>query len=121
MRRVIIESPLAGANPEEVAANVAYAKLCMRDSLARGEAPFASHLLYAQDGILDDTVACERETGIEAGLAWGAVADAVAVYMDRGVSPGMHRGIARHRLNRLPIEKRRLGNGRARCGVTGLY
>ena len=42
MRRVILESPYAG-NVEE---NVAYARAAVRDSLLRGEAPIASHLLY---------------------------------------------------------------------------
>ena len=41
MQRVIIESPYAG----EIDKNTAYARRCMRDSLDRGEAPFASHLL----------------------------------------------------------------------------
>ena len=91
MKLVIIESPLAG----DYEANREYAKRCMLDSLSRGEAPLASHLLYAQPGILDDTIPHERECGIEAGLAWGAKADLTAVYVDRGLSVGMRRGIRR--------------------------
>lgn len=86
---VMIESPLKG----DVARNVAYARACMRDSLARGEAPFAMHLLYAQDGILDDTKPEERTKGIAAGLAWSAKADLVAVYCDHGISEGMNLAI----------------------------
>ncbi len=82
MRRVILESPYAG----DVEANVEYARRCVRDSLARGEAPIASHLLYTQPGILRDHVSQERQWGIDAGLAWGAVADATVVYTDRGIS-----------------------------------
>jgi hypothetical protein len=41
MRWVILESPYAG----DVEANVAYARAAVRDSLMRGEAPIASHLL----------------------------------------------------------------------------
>lgn len=88
---VVIESPLAG----DVEANVAYAKECMRDSLRRGEAPFASHLFYAQPGILDDLVPEERALGIKVGLAWGDAAELTAVYVDRGVSKGMRYGIER--------------------------
>jgi hypothetical protein len=88
---VIIESPLAG----DVEANIAYAKECMRDSLRRGEAPYASHLLYAQPGILDDLVPEERALGIEAGLAWGEAAELTAVYIDLGISKGMRYGIER--------------------------
>ena len=42
MRLVIIESPYAG----DIEANVVSARACVRDSLSRGEAPIASHLLY---------------------------------------------------------------------------
>lgn len=91
-RLVIIESPFKGdgINPPE--RNAEYARECLRDSLRRGEAPFASHLLYTQ--VLDDTNPAERTQGIEAGLAWGAKADLTAVYTDRGISDGMRLGIA---------------------------
>jgi hypothetical protein len=85
MRLVIIESPYAG----EVEANVEYARAAMRDSLNRGEAPIASHLLYTQPGILRDEVAKERQWGIDAGLAWRKVADCAVFYVDRGWSGGM--------------------------------
>jgi hypothetical protein len=39
-----------------------------------GEAPIASHLLYTQPGVLRDEIPEERRHGIDAGLAWGAVA-----------------------------------------------
>lgn len=52
LRLVIVESPYAG----DIEANVAYARRCLRDSLARGEAPIASHLLYTQEGVLRDDV-----------------------------------------------------------------
>lgn len=87
---VVIESPLRGS----VRRNVAYAKAAMRDSINRGEAPYASHLLYAQAGILDDEVAAEREIGISCGLRWGEKAELVAAYVDLGVSDGMRQGIA---------------------------
>lgn len=67
MRRVILESPYAG----DVGANLAYARAALRDSLMRGETPVASHLLYTQTGVLDDSDPAERELGISAGLAWG--------------------------------------------------
>lgn len=85
MKRVIIESPYAG----DIAANVEYARRCVRDSVLRGEAPIASHLLFTQLGILRDDVAEERALGIAAGLAWSLVADLHAFYIDRGFSRGM--------------------------------
>ena len=75
-------------------ANVEYARACVRDSLLRGEAPIASHLLYTQPGILDDDKPGERQMGIDAGHAWLVAADAVVVYCDRGISKGMSTGIA---------------------------
>lgn len=100
MRRVILESPLAG----DVEANTAYARRCLLDSLLRGESPIASHLLYTQ--VLDDNNPEERKLGINAGLAWRTVADATVVYVDRGISDGMHFGIAAARDAGVPVEYR---------------
>lgn len=102
MKLVIIESPYAG----DVEANVEYARRCVADSLSRGEAPIASHLLYTQPGILDDTNPAERQKGIAAGLAWLYVADLSAVYADRGVSVGMTHGIAEAASLGIPVEYR---------------
>lgn len=85
MKLVILESPYAG----DVYSNTSYARRCMRDSLQRGEAPIASHLLYTQEGILRDEVADERQLGIQAGLAWRAVAECAVFYVGRGWSAGM--------------------------------
>lgn len=104
MRRVILESPFAG----EVEKNIEYARRCVRDSLSRGEAPLASHLLYTQPGILDDNVPSERQWGIDAGLEWGAQAEATVVYIDRGVSRGMRYGVENARKAGRPIEIRSL-------------
>lgn len=91
MRLVVIESPFAG----EVERNIAYARACVRDSLSRGEAPMASHLLYTQPGVLDDAIPEERQWGMEAGFAWAHVAEATVVYTDYGISDGMKMGIRR--------------------------
>ncbi|WP_333571332.1 DUF7768 domain-containing protein [Sphingomonas sp.] len=105
MKLVILESPYAG----DVDANVEYARRCVRDSLARGEAPIASHLLYTQPGILDDDDPAERQWGIDAGLAWKAVAHGSVVYTDRGITRGMEHGIAAAKAAGLPVEFRTLG------------
>ncbi len=102
MTRVIIESPLAG----NFVRNIRYARLCMFDCLERGEAPYASHLLYPQ--VYNDRHPGQREAGIAAGLAWSAVAEVAAIYLDLGLSDGMKRGIERHRQNGLFISERRL-------------
>lgn len=89
MKLVVIESPYAG----DIEANVEYAQKCVRDSLERGEAPIASHLLFTQPGILRDGVKEERQWGMDAGHAWIRRADHLAVYTDKGISAGMKWGI----------------------------
>ncbi len=101
-RRVIIESPYAG----DIERNVRYARAALRDALMRGEAPYASHLLYTQDHVLDDGNPHERQTGMRAGFAWIAVAEGSAIYIDLGVSSGMRVGLSRARTAGLPIEFR---------------
>lgn len=107
-RLVILESPYAASARYSRDGNVAYARACVRDSLLRGEAPMASHLLYAQVGVLDDDDVEQRAIGLEAGLAWGRAARATVVYVDRGVSRGMRVGIERARTEERPVELRSL-------------
>ena len=112
MKLVIIESPYAAANGHTVADHEEYARRCMADSLARGEAPLASHLLYyTQPGILDDTDPEQRKLGMEAGFAWGEIADMIAIYMDFGISPVMQDGVMRAGLFEVPTVFRHIGRG----------
>lgn len=106
---VIVESPYMGASPALLARNKAYARACVRDAILRGEAPFASHLLYTQPGILRDEIYEERELGM--GLGWHVMrrATLVAIYTDLGWSSGMNRGKAAALTAGLPIVERVLG------------
>ncbi len=104
MIRVALESPFAG----DIAKNIEYARKCMADCLKRGEAPLASHLLYTQDGILDDDIPEERALGIEAGFVWGEQAEKVVVYQDLGISGGMQLGIDKATVRGIPVEYRNL-------------
>lgn len=106
MRLVILESPFAG----DVEENILYGRKCVRDSLLRGEAPIASHLLYTQPGILDDLIPEERQHGIDAGLAWRKIAQGSVVYIDRGISKGMEYGIKAAESAGIPIEYRKIEN-----------
>lgn len=102
---VIIESPYAG----DTVRNIAYARACVRDSVLRGEAPIASHLLYTQPGVLDDNNKDERQLGIDAGLAWRRVAEKTVVYEDYGITNGMLYGIRLAEQSHGQIEYRLLG------------
>lgn len=97
MKRVIIESPF-GTTPTgervtnaEMSRNMRYLKRCIKDSLALGEAPFASHGFYPL--VLNDAEPAERTQGIHAGFAWGEAAELVAVYSDHGRTAGMAAGM----------------------------
>ena len=107
-RLVIIESPFAG----KIKRNIKYARECVRDSLLKREYPIASHLLYTQKGILDDSKPEERKLGIKAGLSWGKFAELTAVYIDFGISEGMKFGIKIAKQENRKIEYRKIKNGR---------
>ena len=109
MKLVILESPFAASNGKTVEENIQYARRCVRDSLSRGEAPIASHLLYTQEGILDDLIPEERQWGIDAGLSWKAVAEGSVVYTDYGITKGMEYGIAAAKAAGLTVDFRTLG------------
>lgn len=103
MRRVVIESPYGGPHRDR---NVAYAQAALADCLKRNEAGFASHLLYTQ--VLEDNIPRDRRIGMEAGFAWGEVAEGCVVYTDLGTSPGMRAGIDRWESMGIPVEYRSL-------------
>jgi hypothetical protein len=108
----VIESPYAADTLEGVEANLTYARRAMKDSLARGEAPIASHLLYTQPGILDDKIEHERNLGINAGLVWARHAKLAAFYIDLGWSRGMYQAWNYYQALKIPVEKRSLHGGR---------
>ncbi len=105
MDRIVIESPYAG----NVERHLAYLRCCLRDALLRGEAPFASHGLYTQPGVLDDLVQAERQHGIDAGFAWAPSADRIVIYTDLGWSNGMKLGRAEHEKSERTIIERKIG------------
>jgi len=105
-RRVIIESPFRG----DTIRNLRYLRACLHDSLMRGEAPFASHALYTQPGVLDDTIEAERVRGIAAGYSWGIVSDLFVFYIDLGWSLGMQEAYELCSRNHYRLEIRSLYN-----------
>lgn len=107
---VQIESPYAHTSEKGIEAHIAYARLCMRDALLRGETPIASHLLYTQPTILNDAIKEERLRGMQAGFDLAMELDAVCcVYTDLGVSKGMERGMECAREQFRGVELRTLG------------
>lgn len=106
---VQIESPYAHTSEKGIEAHIAYARLCMRDALLRGETPIASHLLYTQPTILNDAIKEERLRGMQAGFDLAMELDATCVvYTDLGVSKGMERGMEFARAQFRDVELRTL-------------
>lgn len=128
--RVIIESPLSGADFAERwrerigfrkhgwwwdlferigrAANKRYAVACCRHSVLIGEAPYASHLFFDREHLLDDSNEYERKLGMEAGFSWGEAAELRVFYVDCDVSGGMIAGLREAKRLGQRIEMRRL-------------
>ena len=101
---VVVESPFAG----DVERNLRYVRAAMHDCLIRGEAPYASHALYTQEGVLDDDIPEERELGIHAGFAFRSQCQKTVVYEDLGISRGMQYGIDHAEKLGHPVEYRKL-------------
>ena len=113
MKVALICSPYAG----DIAANVAYARAAVSDSLARGEAPICGHLLYTQPGVVTT-----REQGLAANLTALARCDVMAVYMPEdsaGLSAGMNGEIDTAGNLRVPVEYRILPRPSEPADVTG--
>ena len=107
MKRVAIISPLNARSKTHQNRNLRYARKCLRDSLSRGEAPYASHLLYPQ--VLDDNDEVERSVGMDAGQAWEEQSELYAVCVDLGVTDGMTRSIERANQLGIPVDMRLIG------------
>jgi hypothetical protein len=101
---VVVESPYAG----DVEKNLRYLRACMADCFRRGEAPFASHGLYTQPGVLRDELPEERALGIWAGFYWAEKSAYSVVYTDLGISGGMKAGIERATSQGRPVKYRQL-------------
>lgn len=102
--RVVVESPYAG----DIDRNMTYLRACFADCLRRHEAPIASHKLYTDIPECQDDVPERRSFGIEAGFAWGVLADKIVIYTDFGISGGMQRAIEYYAKANVEIEYRQL-------------
>jgi len=103
MKLVSIQSPYKG-NTEQ---NIAYARRALHNSILRGEAPFASHLLYTQ--VLRDDDPDERERALKCDHAFLVKCGLVAVYCDLGITEGMELAISKASELNILIEIRYIG------------
>jgi hypothetical protein len=84
---VCIESPWAGLDAGEQAKN--YLRMCIRDSLAREEIPWASHAMLAWTRALYEEDPEQRAEGLEVAKKMIMKCELVAFYLDKGESEGM--------------------------------
>jgi hypothetical protein len=85
---VAIESPWAGLGAGERALH--YLRQCIRDSLSRGEIPWASHGMLAHTRALYEEDADQREEGLDVNRQFiKHHASLVVFYVDYGMSGGM--------------------------------
>lgn len=108
MQLIIIESPFHAPTESLFERNLIYLDMCIRDSILRGEAPFASHKLYP--GALREEEPAERDLGIRCGYEWWRAASLIAFYLDLGASKGMMRAQGRARTMNIKTENRRIIN-----------
>lgn len=112
IRRVYVVSPYSGATspwwirPFVRWQNVRFARKCMDDCFRYGEAPFVPHLLYTQ--IFNDDNSDERRLGCVMACVWLKQSHHLAVYLDRGITPGMRSEIAIAQAANITVEYRRL-------------
>lgn len=106
MRLVIIESPYSGSTEVDIERNRIYLQRCIRDSIIRGESPYASHQMLTQ--ALDDNNKEERQIGIKAGYSWWEAVSAIVFYTDLGWSSGMKQAYERACELNMKTEERKL-------------
>jgi len=104
---VVIESPWAGLGAGEKAQ--AYLRACLRDSLSRGEIPWASHAMLANTRALYEEDEDQREEGLEVNRemirCYGTL---VVLYADYGISPGMKMAQRWAIMQGKPVEVRKI-------------
>lgn len=84
MKPAVLESPFAG----NVRLHKRYISACLRDALLNhDESPYMSHRMLTE--AFDDTVAEERQLGIQAGYVFIEHVQNSVFYLDCGMSKGM--------------------------------
>lgn len=103
---VAIESPWAGLDAGTRAKR--YLKGCIRDVLARGELPWASHAMLAWTEALYEADEEQRAEGILVNKSMILRVDLVAFYVDHGMSKGMEAAKLWSSMHGIKQEKRTL-------------
>lgn len=104
---IALESPWAGLGAGEKAAE--YLRNCIRDAIANGEIPWASHAMLAHTRALYEEDEEQRAEGIE--ICKNFIkhhADYVVAYVDHGISSGMKEAIRWARMHGKEVKFRRI-------------
>jgi hypothetical protein len=113
---VVIESPWAGLGADKVESLAdmercqafIYLRACIRDSLSRGEIPWASHAMLALTRALYEEDPDQRQEGIDLNkqLIKSEAIKLVVLYEDFGISRGMKEALIWSRIHGKPVEFR---------------
>ncbi len=106
-RLTIIESPYYSRTAKGLMRNQRYLHACIKDSIARGEVPFAAHGFFTH--YLNDRDPGSRATGFRLGRSFYFAAATCALYCDLGTSPGMLEGYTFASRLGLSLEERLIG------------
>lgn len=101
---VIIESPYGNSEENEILKNINYARTAVVSCLNKGEIPFASHILYTQKGVLEDSKPEQRRLGVEAGLCFGNLCEKTILFPDLGMTSGMIEGVEKAKKSGRQVE-----------------
>lgn len=104
MSRVYIASPYRTNEIHQRHTFDNYLEECIRDSLARKEAPYAPH--YYLPDFLQDSIPELRQIGMRIGQRFLMVCNCVAVYKDFGISDGMQEEIDFAKAHKIPVSIR---------------
>lgn len=92
-RCVVVESPCAANNSDAWRRNRLYCEAAIMHQVTKGNAPYASHWVYAFTDLLDDDDFAARAVGMNTQKMYISRANMLCVYTDFDITPGMLQGI----------------------------
>lgn len=109
LKMVVLETRFVSKDIKTMIMYRKFTLACIRGCLKRGEALYASHMMFAETNTLDEFSAEELTLGMVAGFLWSNQATKTVVYTDLGIGKGIAKGIETAKLNSKEIEYKTLG------------
>ncbi len=106
-RLVVIECPWNPENTAETNNQLRYANYCIKDSIRNIESPYLGYIQLSE--ILNARISYDRDVAYLCHVSWIPVADALAVYIDHGITPSMQMAINIAKVKNKRVEYRTIG------------